>query len=343
MTTAAAVTQVTAHWNPRRPTGVAPQSPEGKSMNRKSFAIVIAVLLILAGGALYWWEQRAQPPMIELGPEAAASAPEAPAPSASVAQAAPVASAPAIAHPIEAAAAASPPASAAPLTLDTSDPAIKQALGDLVGAKAAAERFLLDGFVRRFVVTVDNLDRSHASPRMWPVPPQPGRFEVADAAGTPTMVAGNAVRYTPFVAFAESVDSRRAVSLYVRHYALFQQAYEELGYPGRYFNDRLVGVIDTLLATPNPVAPLQLRLVEVKGPMKSVRPWVRYEYVDAEIEALSSGQKMLLRTGPANEKRMKAKLVEVRALLVGGAAQAAAAKDGAATGASTAAPSAAAR
>jgi hypothetical protein len=297
--------------------------PEGKqSMNRKSFLVVVAVLLILAGGGLYWWEQRKEPPMIELGADTAASAPEAPEPAASVAQAAPVASAPAIAHPIQAAAAASEAASAAPdapVTLDTSDPLMKQALGDLVGARTAAERLLLDGFVRRFVVTVDNLDRSHASPRMWPVPPSPGRFEVADAAGSATAGATNAARYAPFVAFVESVDARRAVSLYVRHYALFQQAYEELGYPGRYFNDRLVAVIDTLLATPNPTAPLPLRLVEVKGPVKSVRPWVRYEYVDAEIEALSSGQKLLLRTGPAQEKRLKARLAQVRALLVGGA------------------------
>lgn len=290
-------------------------------MNRKSFLVVVAVLLILAGGGLYWWEQHKQAPMIELGPETAASAPEVPEPTAPVARAASAASAPAIVHPIEAAAAASEPAPAVPVTLDTSDPVMKQALGDLVGAKVAAERFLLDGFVRRFVVTVDNLDRSHASPRMWPVPPSPGRFEVADAANSPMTSAANAARYTPFVAFAESVDARRAVSLYVKHYALFQQAYEELGYPGRYFNDRLVAVIDTLLATPNPTAPLALRLVEVKGPVKSVRPWVRYEFVDEETEALSSGQKMLLRTGPANEKRLKARLTQVRALLVGGAAQ----------------------
>ena len=315
-------------------------------MKRKSFLDVVAVLLIVAGGALFWWEQRKELAVIELGTDTTAPAAEVPASAASTAIAPAAASAPAIAHPIEAAAAASEPASAAPaapVTLDTSDPLMKQALGELVGARTAAERLLLDGFVRRFVVTVDNLDRSHASPRMWPVTPSPGRFEVAAAGGATTAVASNAARYAPFVAFTESVDARRAVSLYVKHYALFQQAYEELGYPGRYFNDRLVAVIDSLLATPNPVAPLPLRLVEVKGPVKSVRPWVRYEYVDAEIESLSSGQKMLLRTGPANEKRLKARLVEVRSLLVGGGASAAAAASPTSTTSPTPTASAASR
>ena len=38
--------------------------------------------------------------------------------------------------------------------------------------------------------------------------------------------------------------------VYERLYPLFQQAYEDLGYPGKYFNDRLVEVIDHLLQTP---------------------------------------------------------------------------------------------
>jgi hypothetical protein len=36
------------------------------------------------------------------------------------------------------------------------------------------------------------------------------------------------------------VDTRKAVALYVDLYPLFQGAYAELGYPNRYFNDRLI-------------------------------------------------------------------------------------------------------
>jgi len=118
------------------------------------------------------------------------------------------------------------------------------------------------------------------------------------------------------VLLAETVDIRRAVDLYVRMYPLLQSSYEELGYPKRYFNDRLVAVIDQMLATPVREEPLKLELTDVKGPIPSERPWVRYQYVDPELESLSAGQKILLRVGPVNARRLKAKLAEIRDELV---------------------------
>ena len=38
-----------------------------------------------------------------------------------------------------------------------------------------------------------------------------------------------------------------------------------------------------------------------------------YQYADPKLEALSSGQKLLLRIGPDNEATIKAKLRELRA------------------------------
>jgi hypothetical protein len=54
----------------------------------------------------------------------------------------------------------------------------------------------------------------------------------------------------------------------------------------------------------------------VKGPIPSVRPWVRYQYSDPALESLSSGQKILVRSGAVNQRRLKGKLAEFRAELV---------------------------
>jgi len=35
---------------------------------------------------------------------------------------------------------------------------------------------------------------------------------------------------------------------------------------------------------------------------------VRYEYVDPKLEAMSSGQKIMVRMGPENERKVKASL-----------------------------------
>ena len=78
------------------------------------------------------------------------------------------------------------------------------------------------------------------------------------------------------------MDIRRAVDLYVRLYPLLQSTYAELGYPRGYFNDRLIAVIDQLLATPVIEGPIKLELTDVKGPIPSERPWVRYQYADPE-------------------------------------------------------------
>ena len=111
------------------------------------------------------------------------------------------------------------------------------------------------------------------------------------------------------------MDTARAVALYQRLYPLFQRAYEGLGYPGKYFNDRLVAVIDLLLDTPEPSGALKVELPAIHGPLKPTHPWVLYRFSDPALEGLSSGQKILLRVGRENEKRLKSKLAGIRKLI----------------------------
>jgi len=98
-----------------------------------------------------------------------------------------------------------------------------------------------------------------------------------------------------------AVDVRQLASVYLRYYPLFQRAYQDLGYPNGYFNDRLVKVIDDLLATPDPPEPIAL-----------VRPKVFYEFADPELEARSAGQKLLLRMGRTDRAIIKDKLRQLR-------------------------------
>ena len=280
--------------------------------------VTVLVLAALGAGAWYWWQQRQEPPIrLPEIPVAAAPAP-------SRAASAPVPAA--IQYPItfeadQSAADASLPA------LADSDAQLSKALVELLGRDKVQTFLHLEGFARRVVATTDNLARDHAPSMVWPVVPTPGRFTTVanggEAGNTSNGVnrisPDNSLRYTPFVVFVESVDTAAAVRFYKRMYPLFQQAYEELGFTGRYFNDRLVAVIDLLLSTPVQAGPLDVTLVEVKGPLPSLRPWVRYEFTDPALNALSAGQKMMLRTGPVNHRRLNAKLLEIRRLVSSGA------------------------
>lgn len=282
-------------------------------MNRMSIAAIAATVLTIAGlGGLYWWQQReraaaqvavAPPPAL---PQASAAAPPASA-----------ASEPAIRHPVaESMAAASAPVA------DAKPPTWPSALNELLGHSAVTRFVLTDDFANRLVVTVDNLGRQHAAPRLWPLQPTPGRFSVTGQGELRGIAPENARRYAPVVSMLSAVDSRRAAELYLRMYPQLQRAYEELGYPGRYFNDRVIEVIDLLLATPEPAsgAPL-MQLPEIKGSVPSTQPWLRYEFADPALQSLSSGQRILLRVGAAHRQALKAKLAELRRLLVRPAAR----------------------
>jgi hypothetical protein len=118
--------------------------------------------------------------------------------------------------------------------------------------------------------------------------------------------ADNAARYEPYVRVLEQADPQKLVQAYVRYYPLFQKSYQDLGYPHGYFNDRLVEVIDHLLAAPDVPAPVAL-----------TQPKVLYEFSDPALESLSAGQKMMIRMGTVNESRVKTKLRAIRRALTG--------------------------
>ena len=266
-------------------------------------AAALLACAVAAGAAWWFWlrpgvEPSPVPPPVASAPQV----PPAPAPQ-------PEASGPQ--NPVDALAPADP---ALPALAD-SDARVAVLLGELVGPQKVAAFLVADGFVRRVVATVDNLARPQAPSRMWPVQPTPQRFMVdsdASSAAVQTIAAANAARYGAFLDFAEAVPLDAAVALYARLYPLFQQAYEELGYPGRYFNDRLVAVLDHLLRAPEPAGPLRVQLTPVRTDVPNPRPWVRYEFADPALESLSSGQKILVRMGPAQGARARTLIRELR-------------------------------
>lgn len=272
-------------------------------MQRRHIALIAGLLVAIAGaGTTLWWMYRGKvvpPPPVAQAP----ATPPAPAPAAAPADTGPK-------HPIEPLAEASAP-QALP-GLDDAESVVREALASVAGRTAVMTFLQADGFVRRVVVTVDNLARPIAASRLWPVHTTPGRFQHIAAGDGELIAPDNARRYAPFVAFVASVEPSRAAAVYRRFYPLFQQAYAELGYPKAHFNDRLVEVIDHLMAAPEPTPPLAVRLVEVKGEVPSTRPWVRYEYADPKLESMSSGQKIMVRMGTDHERRLKGWLAGFR-------------------------------
>ena len=265
-------------------------------MRNPLFWIVLVILLAAAAGLYFWRQQAQREQRLEPLPVHTAAAPE-PRPEASTESQ--------IGHPVPAVQ-LPPGAEAKPVPpLSESDEAMRESLARLLGKQSFGAIFLPEDIVRRIVMTVDNLPRNKVATRPLPVKPPNGQTLTTGEGDLVWLSQANYARYGSYVNLTRAVDARRLVAVYVHFYPLFQQAYQELGYPGRYFNDRLVEAIDDLLEAP-----------EVQGTVKLVRPKVLYEFAAPELEDLSAGQKLLIRMGPENAAVIKAKLREIRLELV---------------------------
>jgi len=260
----------------------------------RSIAIAVGLALVTLLLVFFWRERPSQQPSIsELGqppvvapeakPEIRYPLPEAQPPIAGT-------EAPAI-----------PPLPA----LGESDSFTSDLLTQLFG-ESALQLLVPQHFIRRLVLIIDALPRKDLPMQHLPVRSPLGSFETAGDAEAEIIATANFSRYAPYVALAEAVPPERLAEAYLRIYPLLEEAYREMDHPEGYFNDRMIEVLDHLLATP-----------QVKEPIPVVKHIARYRYADPQLESLSAGQKILLRMGSENARRVKNVLQQLRNQLVG--------------------------
>lgn len=190
-------------------------------------------------------------------------------------------------------------------TLENSDSSLRASLEQLVGKLAVEKLLTSKKLVQNLVLTLNSLDHDPVPLRVRPWQAVPGLPVVHADGGNLTLSDDNAQRYAPYMALVKAINAQQLASVYLHNYPLFQQAYQQQGYPDGYFNDRLIAIIDHLLAAP-----------EVQRPIQVVQPKVLYEFADPQLEQLSWGQKIMIRIGADNEALVKAKLREIRAAIV---------------------------
>jgi hypothetical protein len=199
--------------------------------------------------------------------------------------------------------------------LADSDPVVIETITGLVGAEQARQYVAQEDVVSRLVATVDSLSGKQVPASIKVIEGPGGEFQ-ATADDDPSSIilneAGDPIpqyvvdpvnyrRYTPYVEMLEGMDNAELSAAYRDYQPLLEEAFRQLGYPEGDFEQRLRAVIDELLATPG-----------LSEPARLVKPEAYYLYADKELESLTAGQKALIRMGPDNAARVKAKLVEIR-------------------------------
>lgn len=236
-------------------------------------AIAIGVIVVAVLGFFIWrWSQQRQ----ETEPvEEAAPAVEAPAPEGEI------------------------PESTAPVDLPTladSDEWMRAVVAQLSAHPELFAWLATEDLIRRFVVVVDNLAEG-VSPRthLEFLEPEKG-FGTREDMSRVYVDDSAYQRYDRIADVVSSIDVRGTANLYRSVKPLLQEAYRELGYPNKDFDDALLEAIDTLLRTP-----------VVEGQIELVPKVSSFEFADSKLEELTEAEKHFLRLGPDNLRKIQAK------------------------------------
>ncbi|MFT6985044.1 MAG: hypothetical protein ACJAT7_000851 [Psychromonas sp.] len=160
--------------------------------------------------------------------------------------------------------------------------------------------------IRNFVVFIDNLSRGELLTKYSPLTKPIEPFSVVKIDNEIYLNEESYHRYDLYVDIINSIDIDFAIDQYRTLKPLFNEAYQELGYAENEFDATLYDAIEMVLNAPI-----------VREPIKLVAPSAMYKFAEAELEALPSADKLMIRMGPDNILKLRVKLQEFQIALEG--------------------------
>jgi hypothetical protein len=186
--------------------------------------------------------------------------------------------------------------------LDESDALVRRLIQALSDHPAVTAWVMTDGLIRNFTATVTNIaDGTPPTKQLTALRPA-APFRVLESDGRLYIDPHTYNRYDAIADAVGSIDPASAATVYATLKPRIEEAFGELGYPNRRFDQVLHEAIVTLLRTPVPDRPPEVtRNEDAFG----------YGFADLRLENLSAAQKILLRMGPRNARIVKTRLRDI--------------------------------
>ncbi len=185
--------------------------------------------------------------------------------------------------------------------LDDSDQLIRDGAVSLTRHEGVNVWLSPNELIRKFVAFVDGVANGQVVKEPVRILTPEGPFLVRQISDEVYLLDNVSYkRFNFFTTVVVSLDARRAAEFFLLVKPMLQEAYDELGYPNKKFDDVVFQAIGRLLETP-----------VINEPIRLVRPVVMYRFENKKLESLSAAQKQLIRMGPGNTRRLQVKLSEI--------------------------------
>lgn len=189
-------------------------------------------------------------------------------------------------------------------TLAESDTFVHQKALAIINNNVIGSSLVTQDLIRQFVVFVDNLAQGELARKISPIKGPEKRFSASEITNKVYLDPDSYHRYDAYANVLASMDAQSLMATYRQLTPLFDEAFAELGYTNAKFNDRMLQAIKIMLAAPIIEDPIELTSISVN-----------YKFADPDLEALPSAQKLLVRMGPENTRKVKAALQKLEGQL----------------------------
>ena len=189
-------------------------------------------------------------------------------------------------------------------SLDNSDAMALASAQQLSSLPKYAPLLIKQEMIRNFVVFVDNFSRGELVSNFSPLTKPSEPFSIVKVERKMYLNQESYNRYNLYADIINSINVEFAISQYRTLKPLFDEAYQEIGYPEEVFDNRLSEAIELVLNAPI-----------IREPIALVAPSAMYKFADPELEALPDAQKLIMRMGPDNILKLKTKLQQIQSAL----------------------------
>jgi DUF3014 family protein len=274
---------------------------EAKSGGLPVIPLVVALLILLAAGYWYFSPEKqadAPPPPVDVAPVVPAlpvAPPEpAPEPVPDIPEPEPVA-------PPEPNEPPPPP----PLTLDESDPVVRETLTPAIDNTTLAPALQANNLIERTAALVDLTRQGRVEPKLFPLPRPEGKFAVTPDGENLYMDPAGFSRYDGHAQAISALDPQLLAGAFHQFRPLLEQAWKALGYKEENLDNNLIRALDEVIEAP-----------VLEHPPILVKDVTTYNYADESLEELSPLAKQLIRMGPENQALVQAQARAIREALL---------------------------